>query len=219
MTDASPSSWPSSGIMSDLILLAGPLVSGATEPYRVALRRLRGLRTALLHQVEALSPRTGFAYELDDRRLAAAFVAWLRQVEEQKPADSADRRAFFDFAAGLMLRELLAKRPLRAHRVAPGDDGPEQSWPEGFACTVFCINMLSAVLAQEYGDARHVAPEFLDARVWASFEENVREHSASAVGFLHLFVGREPDWITPTLFRPRLGAPAALSRRDVTLPG
>lgn len=204
--------------MSDLALLSHPSLPRTVEPYRVAIRRLRWFRAALVHQLASLSVQTGVVYEVDDRKLAAAFVAWLRRVEEQKPDHPEHRRAFFDFAAGVMLEELLSKMPLRekAPAAPPEEAGPEHVWPEGFACTIFCINMLAAVLAQEYDEPPAVAPDFFDARVWTSFQENVQEQGSRAIGFLHLFVGATPDWVTPTLFRWRLGAAGAFQSAAVS---
>ena len=194
---------------SDALVLSRPPLPGTAEPIRVAVRRLRWFRSALLHQLDVLSDQTGVTYQIDDRRLAAAFVMWLRKVEEQKPEHSAHRKAYFDFAAGLMLHELLSKEPIRAD--VPSDmrrrKGPEYSWPEGFACTVFCINMLSAVRAQEYDEATEVSPDFLDTRVWDSFHENVQEQATRAIGYLHMFVGSQPNWLTLTLVHQRFAGP------------
>lgn len=184
-----------------------PPLPSTGDPYRIAARRLRWLRAALLEQLTALSGRTGIAYRLDDRALAGAFVAWLRRIEAQHPSDPADRRAFFDFAAGTMLHELLTRRVVVAEALPEGTKGLESLWPEGFACTVFCINMRAAVLAQEFGAASEVAPEFFDQRVWESFRENVAEQASRAVGFLEMFTGGQPDWATPLLFRSG-GGPA-----------
>lgn len=206
--------------MSKAVLLSRPSLPRTAEPYRVAVRRLRWFRSALRHQLDVLSDQTGVAYEIEDRRLAGAFVAWLRRVEEQKPDHPSHRRAFFDFAAGLMLQELLSKMPVRATLPPEGlrGQGPEHAWPDGFACTVFCINMLSAVKAQEYDQATEIAPDFFDARVWDSFRENVQEQASQAIGFLHLFVGGEPDWRTPMLFRQRFEGPGALESLGAVVP-
>lgn len=178
----------------------------AAEPLRVAIRRMRWFFAAFRDQLAAVSTETGVAFEVDERKLGAAFVRWLRAVEAQKPADRARRRDYFDFAAGLMLRELMRDMPLRATRPAGGADPAraEHFWPEGFACTVFCVNVRAAVLAQEFDETSQVAPQFFDIRHWWSFRENVREDGASAIGFFDLFVGRDPDWRMPEAFHARL---------------
>lgn len=189
--------------MSDLTPLALP---ATVEPVRVAVRRLRWLRRALGDQLAAISAETGVAYRIDDRRLAAAFVSWLRRVEAQNPHDPASRRDFFTFTAGIMLHELIRARPVSAGPLPAGADveSPEYFWPEGFACTVFCVNVLSAVLAQEFDAGTDVVPSFYDIRSWWSFRENAAEQASSVVGFFEQFVGEEPDWEMPTIFRDKL---------------
>ena len=189
--------------MSDLTPLALPATA---EPVRVAVRRLRWLRRALAHQLGAITAETGVAYEVDERKLAAAFVSWLRRVEAQNPHDPNQRRDFFTFAAGVMLEELIRTKPVTAGPLPSGADRdePEYFWPEGFACTVFCVNVLSAVLAQEFDARTDVVPSFTDIRSWWSFRENASEQVSSVVGFFDLFVGEEPDWEMPTVFRDKL---------------
>lgn len=189
--------------MSDLAPLRLP---ASPEPVRVAARRLRWLRGAFADQLAAISAETGVAYRLDDRKLASAFVSWLRRVEAQNPHDEARRRAFFDFAAGVMLHELIRTLPVTAGPLPAGADReqPEYFWPEGFACTVFCVNVLSAVLAQEFDATTDVVPAFFDIRSWWSFRENAAEQASSAVGFFDVFIGEEPDWEMPTVFRDKL---------------
>lgn len=189
--------------MSDLTPLKLP---ATIEPVRMAVRRLRWLRRALTDQLTAITAETGVAYRIDDRKLAAAFVSWLRRVEAQNPRDAELRRAFFTFAAGVMLEELIRTMPIEAGPL-PNDadlEQPEYFWPEGFACTVFGVNVLSAVLAQEFDATTDVAPSFFDIRSWWSFRENAAEQGSSAIGFFDLFIGREPDWAMPAVFRDKL---------------
>lgn len=172
------------------------------EPLRVAVRRLRWFRASFRSQTEVITENTGLHFEVLDDRLTAAFISWLRKVEAQRPADSADRPAYFDFAAGLMLRELLSDPPLRVTQrpetAAP--NAPEMIWPEGFVCTTFCLGVRAAVFAQEFDASTQIAPEFDEARTWWSFFENVGEDAARAAGFFQLFVGNEPDWLMPDVF-------------------
>lgn len=172
------------------------------EPLRIAVRRLRWFRASFRSQTEVITENTGYGFEILEDRLTAAFISWLRKVEAQRPADTADRPAYFDFAAGLMLRELLSDPPLRVtHRpAAPDKDAPETIWPEGFVCTTFCLGVRAAVFAQEFDASTRIAPEFDEARTWWSFFENVGEDAARAAGFFQLFVGNEPDWLMPDVF-------------------
>jgi hypothetical protein len=189
--------------MSDL----APLQLPATpEPVRVAVRRFRWLRRALADQLAAITAETGVDYRIDDRKLAAAFVSWLRRVEAQNPHNADLRRAFFSFAAGVMLHELIRTMPVEAGPLPEGADREEAEyfWPEGFACTVFCVNVFAAVLAQEFDATTEVAPTFRDIRSWWSFRENAAEQASSVIGFFDVFVGEEPDWDMPMIFRDKL---------------
>ena len=177
-----------------------------TEPLRVAIRRLRWFRTAFAQQLAEVTAETGVRFTLDDRKLAAAFVQWLRHVEAQKPGDRTQRRAYFDFASGLMLRELLRDLPITAGPLPLDADlsRAEYYWPEGFACTVFCLNMHAAVVEQEFDASTTTTPKFFDIRHWWSFRENVTEDANTAIGFFDVFVGLEPEWQIPDSFRLRL---------------
>ena len=108
-----------SAIMSDKLALHLPETA---EPLRVAIRRLRWFRQALARQIAEITAETGIAFAIDDRKLAQIFVAWLREVDAQKPSDPAARRAYFDFVSGMMLRDLLRDMPLRARPLPPGAD-------------------------------------------------------------------------------------------------
>ena len=113
-----------------------------TEPLRVAIRRLRWFRDAFARQLAELTAETGISFTVDDRKLAQIFVAWVRDVEAQKPADPSHRRAYFDFVSALMLRNLLRDLPVKPVpcRPAPTRTGPNTSGPRALparcsACT------------------------------------------------------------------------------------
>lgn len=176
------------------------------EPLRVAVRRLRWFRAAFAACVEATGRDCGCTFEIDQTRLTEAFVAWLRAVDRQKPANRAERRAFFEFAAALMLRELTAAMPLRA-TAAPlraAESSPAAFWPEGYACTLFCLTVFSAAAEQEFHDRPPLDRAFDDLRHWWSFRENATRDPAFAAGFLQLVLGHAPNWVMPDVFRERL---------------
>lgn len=176
------------------------------EPLRDAIRRLRWFRAALDRQLDDLGAETGLSFAVDDRKLAQIFVNWLREVDAQKPADPAARRSYFDFVSGLMLRDLLRAMPLTAGPLPKGADTkrPEYFWPEGFACTLFCLNVRAAVIQQEFNAGATLAPDFFSIREWWSFKENVSQDAATAIGFFDVFAGNHPDWQMPDSFRHRL---------------
>ena len=124
--------------MSDLPPLSGSLPP-SNEPLRISVRRMRWFRTAFEAYVAALGARIDCTYKIDEAKLARIFVRWLRAVARQKPADAKDRQDYFEFAAGLMLRELTADMPLSA--ITPPTRTVANSaaafWPEGYACTLF----------------------------------------------------------------------------------
>lgn len=177
-----------------------------TEPLRVSIRRLRWFRMAFQRQLDDLTAETGVRFTVDDRKLARIFVAWLREVESQKPADPAARRAYFDFVSALMLRDLLRDMPLVAGPLPAGADTnkAEYFWPEGFACTLFCLNVRSAVVEQEFDAETKTTPDFFSIRQWWSFRENVAEDANTAMGFFDVFTGNNPEWQMPDSFRRRL---------------
>lgn len=176
------------------------------EPLRDAIRRLRWFRQALDRQLEDLRSETGLGFTVDDRKLAQIFVNWLREVDAQKPKDASARRAYFDFVSGLMLRDLLREMPLQAGPLPANADlsQPEYFWPEGFALTLFCLNVRAAVIEQEFNAETTLAPEFFSLRQWWTFKENVAQDAATAIGFFDVFAGNHPDWQMPDSFRHRL---------------
>lgn len=184
----------------------GSVLPPTGEPIRIAVRRMRWFRAALHRYLEELGETFGCEFEIDDRKLAAVFVRWLRAVEAQKPLGFSARHAFFEFAGGLMLRELIAEMPVRA-RAAPTLARPDSAaafWPEGYACTMFCLVVTSAALAQEFDRRTTLAPAMEDLRHWWSFRENAAEDPTLSVPFLEMFLGHEPEWLMPGIFSARL---------------
>ncbi len=196
--------------MSDDRQLAGGLMHAAlpptNEPLRIAVRRLRWFRAAFAAHVEAVGKALGCDFDLDQDALVEAFVHWLRDIERQRPKDHAERHDFFGFAAALMLRALCREMPLRARAAA--QLAPEGSaaafWPEGFACTTFCLAVHGATADQEFREQPALDASFDDLRSWWSFRENAAQDSAFAAGFLQLLLGQEPNWVMPDVFRERL---------------
>lgn len=186
--------------------LRSGLLPPTNEPLRIAVRRLRWFRAAFTACVEATGRETGCRFAVDQTKLTEAFVAWLRAIDRQKPADKQDRRDFFEFAAALMLRELIAVMPLRA--LSAPDRVPAESpaafWPEGHACTLFCLTVFTAASDQEFHDHPALSADFGDLRHWWSFRENAGRDPAFAAGFLQLMLGHKPNWVMPDVFRQRL---------------
>lgn len=193
--------------MSDLPPLSGSLPP-TNEPLRIAVRRMRWFRAAFAAHVEAIGARIGCSYKIDEAKLAGIFVRWLRSVERQKPRNPKDRHDYFEFAAGLMLRELTADMPLTVLSPPTLSEAGSAAtfWPEGYACTMFCLTVHAAALQQEFRDKPEVSPAIDDLRHWWSFKENARIDAAFSVGFLQTLLGHQPNWMMPDVFRARLAA-------------
>lgn len=176
------------------------------EPLRIAVRRMRWFKAAFQKYVDSAAAQMGCQFEIDQAKLADNFVRWLRAVEAQKPADKTARREYFNFAAGLMLRELAAAMPLTVlvppTRAAP--DSAATFWPEGYVCTLFCLTIHAAAMEQEYRSRPDTSPDIADLRHWWSFRENIAEDASFSVGFLQMLLGNQPDWVMPGVFRTKL---------------
>jgi hypothetical protein len=186
--------------------LHGEAIPPTNEPLRVAVRRLRWFKQAFAQYAEVMGRDMGCTFDVDDAKVAAIFVRWLESVERQKPADKSQRRAFFEFAASLMLRELTANMPITA-RTAPTKVTAESAaafWPEGYCCTMFCLSVHAAAMTQEFHAATDIDPAIDDLRHWWSFRENAVQDSSFSAGFLQMLLGQQPNWIMPDVFRARL---------------
>ncbi len=172
------------------------------EPLRRAVRRLHWFRTAFTSYTQEMEKRIGVECDVDEKKLAAIFIAWLRAVNAQKPSSAKARSAYFDFAASLMLRELIANMPLKA-RTTPqlvDENSAAAFWPEGYICTLFCLAVHDAVVKQEFNAPLPQRPPIDNIRSWWSFRENSREDSRFAAGFLQRLMGHEPNWAMPDIF-------------------
>ena len=191
--------------MSDVILHP-EAIPATNEPLRVAVRRLRWFKQAFARHVEAYGRDLGCTFEVDEAKLATVFVRWLASVERQRPTDKALRRDFFEFAAALMLRALTADMPVVA-KTAPVLARPDTAaafWPEGYCCTMFCVSVHAAAMAQEFQSATAIDPAIDDLRHWWSFRENSGQDAGFSAGFLQMILGRHPNWMLPDVFRARL---------------
>lgn len=176
------------------------------EPLRLAVRRLRWFKQAFLRFAEASGRDLGCRFEVDEAKLAEAFVRWLSAIEVQKPADKSQRRDFFEFAAALMLRELVADLPVKASGPATKatPDSAAAFWPEGYCCTTFCLSVHAAAMEQEFQSPAEVDAAIDDLRHWWSFRENALKDARFSAGFLQMLLGHTPNWVMPDVFVARL---------------
>jgi hypothetical protein len=168
-------------------------------------RRFRTILWSFEKNIELLFKGTGLAAEVDHAALAEAFSRWRQAFDQTKHLADIDRRDFTLFAAGMMLKELLASRPITA--IVPTELGlpalPEaidhrlKRWPEGYAYTSFCLSVAAAVLGEMGGEEPRESGVAEDPRFWDSFRENVAENPANAIAFFDMVVGIPPTWAAP----------------------
>ncbi len=176
--------------------------------------------------MEPLAERSGLVVNVDSVRLTRAFLAWSQDFTRQRAA-ALDRRDYIVFTAEMLLMRLLENKAVEVISCTPpaslGEHVREiiDFWPEGFLFTEYCLNVLQAVLRQEFGETPQatvsVSPLASDLRVWWSYRENVTEDVATAIGFFDLFVGGEPNWraLTFAAQRPAMMRAAQLTASRV----
>lgn len=168
-------------------------------------RRFRTILWSFEKNIDLLFKGTGLAAEVDHEALAMAFSRWRQAFDQTKHLADINRQDFVIFAAGMMLKELLAARPITA--IVPSELGlpaiPDKldhrlkRWPEGYAYTSFCLSVAGAVL-HETGDLEPTESGIADdPRFWDSFRENAAENPANAIAFFDMVVGLQPNWTAP----------------------
>ncbi len=172
------------------------------QAYRKSLQRLRWFRSTFAEQIEAIETRTDIKFDLNSEILTACFVDWIRAFEAMKPTHPEQRPAFVGFAAGLMLKQLVIKKPLTVVAMPKSTDEtrPEYFWPEGFVYVAYCLNVRQAVMANDFGIKIEANDALDELRTWWSFKENVHEIPNYAISFLDLFAGETPSWTGSGLF-------------------
>ena len=173
------------------------------QPLRKSAQRLRWFVGAFESQVESTERETGNRYSVDRGAIADVFAEWLKAFEAQKPEREEDKQAYVGFAAGLMLRTLIRKKPVSLVEKPEGADesNPAYFWPEGYLYVAFCLNVRGLVLETDFHSEQHPSAALKETRTWWSFRENVAEDPSLAIAFLDLFAGDQPEWTMPELFR------------------
>lgn len=180
-----------------------PVGSRPVQQVHKSAQRLRWFMQTFQDQVARTEAETGNAYASDQDALAEVFAEWLRAFQDQKPTQDADKPAYVGFAAGLMLRTLIQRKPVKLVSTPPGADpsNPAFFWPEGYLYVAFCLNVRGLVLESDFDGEQHPSDILHETRTWWSFRENVAEDPSLAIAFLDLFAGDEPEWSMPELFR------------------
>jgi hypothetical protein len=166
-------------------------------------RRFRTILWSFERNMELLFKDSGLTAEVDNTALAKAFSRWRMAFDNSKYLAHDDRRDFVIYAAGLMLKELIAAAPLKAVEgqqlsALPIEiDHRLKRWPEGYAYTSFCLSVAAAIL-KEMGEEEPVsAAKADDPLFWDSFRENALENPMMAVAFFDLVCGQDPNWEAP----------------------
>lgn len=175
------------------------------KPMRIAARQAHWLQVAFKNYLEVVGKDIGCEFEVDTAKLTSCFVRWLRAVARQNPKNRDVRQEYFNFSAGLMVRELVANMPAKVIN-SPNtisEDNPASFWPEGVACTMFCLALLNAIEVEEFGIEKQDKAYIQDMRFWWSFKENCKDNPGNAIAFFRKIYGVEPNWAMPTLFSPK----------------
>ena len=86
--------------------------AGHDQPIRKSAQRLRWFFRSFEEQVALITEETGVGFRVDQAVLTKVFADWLKAFNAQKPEASKDNPAYVGFAAGLMLRTLIVKKPI-----------------------------------------------------------------------------------------------------------
>jgi hypothetical protein len=183
-------------------------------------RRFRTVLRNFERNLELLFQDAPVAPHVDHAALATAFSSWRQRFDASKHLADVNRADFVIFAAGLMLKELIAAAPLKTvprtgnlpviaehyanHALA--------SWPEGYAYTSYCLSVAAAILHEDGGVDLDATGTSDDPAFWASFKENTAENPALAIAFFDRVCGREPNWDAPDVpwLRRALNNPSLL---------
>jgi hypothetical protein len=175
-------------------------------------KRFRTVASSFHRNAELLLAGSAFSFAIDDEALASAFTEWRRSFDEVREQVQTERRDLLIFAGGLMLKELFQHHPIEIkHRgvAVLHKSFPEAmtTWPEGYVYASYCFSVVAAVIEQEGLTALQPAATAEERQFWASFRENVREDSRTAIGCFDLLCGLTPNWELP------------LQRRAAPVPG
>ena len=166
-------------------------------------RRFRTILWSFERNMDLLFKDSGLKAELDHEALAQAFANWRQSFDNARFLAAQDRRDFVIFAAGLMLKELIAAKPLKTVPLQDISSWPQgvdhrlKRWPEGYAYTSYCLSVAAAILREMGSEEPVSAAKADDPGFWDSFRENSLESPACAVAFFDLVCGESPNWNAP----------------------
>lgn len=188
----------------------------ATPDLSHEARRFRTVLRNFERNLELVFKGSGLSAEVDHAALAEAFAKWRQRFDATKHLAGLNRHDFVIYAAGLMLKELIAAQPIKTIqlRESPPVAGshPLSRWPEGYAYTSYCLSVASAILHEMGKMEPPAGGRADDPAFWDSFRENAADSPANAVAFFDLVCGNNPNWDAPDVawMRKALGAQASL---------
>ena len=169
-----------------------------------AARRFRTVLQMFETNLELLFKNSSLSTVVDHAALATAFSNWRQRFDATKYLADTNRHDFVIFAAGLMLKELVAAAPLKTQPRAASElavtiatDQILTRWPEGYAYTSFCLSVAGAILREMGETEPETGGPSDDPAFWDSFKENTLESPASAIAFFDMVCGQEPNWEAP----------------------
>ena len=170
-----------------------------------AARRFRTVLQLFETNLERLFRNSSLSAAVDHAALATAFSNWRQRFDQTKYLADTNRHDFVIFAAGLMLKELVAAAPLKTEprqrsKGAVAELKSDQlltRWPEGYAYTSFCLSVAGAILREMGETEPEAGGPSDDPAFWDTFKENTMESPASAIAFFDLVCGQEPNWDAP----------------------
>lgn len=169
-----------------------------------AARRFRTVLQMFETNLELLFKNSSLSTVVDHAALATAFSNWRQRFDATKYLADTNRHDFVIFAAGLMLKELVAAAPLKTQLREASDlavtiatDQILTRWPEGYAYTSFCLSVAGAILREMGETEPETGGPSDDPAFWDSFKENTLESPASAIAFFDMVCGQEPNWEAP----------------------
>jgi hypothetical protein len=115
-----------------------------------------------------------------------------------------DRVDFAHFHVGMLLAYAIRQRPLHF-------DEPDRQL-EVMVLTEWALTLLAAWRQALDTEPPVVRMDEAGSARWASYVENVTEDSITAVSYLDLFTGREPEWRFPGMIDQRPLFRQALTR-------
>jgi hypothetical protein len=166
-------------------------------------RRFRTILRTFESNLDQVFRNTALTAEVDHAALASAFAKWRQRFDETKHLANTNRHDFVIFAAGLMLKELVAAAPIKTVARAQSDaalvttDHRLARWPEGYAYTSFCLSVATAILHEMGESGPEDSGPADDPAFWDSFKENTESKPETAIAFFDLVCGQEPNWDAP----------------------